>query len=75
MGDLLDELDGRGEGEALGELLAELLRQVSHLVERGGVLLEEPLLELLRAERGLSEFGDEADDVVMGERADVAQAI
>ena len=71
--DLLGDLNRRIEGEALGKLRAQGLGQVGHLVKRGRLLLAKPLDKLLSAKRRLAKFLDKGTNLVLGERADIAQ--
>ena len=71
--DLLGDLNRRVEGEALGKLRAQSFGQVGHLVKRGRLLLAKPLDKLLSAKRRLAKFLDKGTNLVLGERADIAQ--
>lgn len=71
--DLLGDLNRRVKREALGKLRAQGLGQVSHLVKRSRLLLAKPLDKLLSAKRRLAKFLDKGTNLVLGERADIAQ--
>ena len=74
-GDLFGDFGRDTEDEALDKLITQLLGQVGHLVERGGLLGENPFAELLGAKRGLTELGDHIGKLVAAQRADVLQAV
>ena len=71
--DLLGDLNRRIEGEAFGKLRAQSFGQVGHLVKRGRLLLAKPLDKLLSAKRRLAKFLDKGTNLVLSERADIAQ--
>ena len=71
--DLLGDLKRRIEGETLGKLRAQGFGQVGHLVKRGRLLLAKPLDKLLSAKRRLAKFLDKGTNLVLSERADIAQ--
>lgn len=71
--DLLGDLNRHVKREALGKLRAQGLGQVGHLVKRGRLLLAKPLDKLFSAKRRLAKFLDKGTNLVLGERADIAQ--
>ncbi len=72
---LLHQLLGNIEGEALGELLAQCSREVGHIVKRTYVLLVNPLVELLGAKCGLAKLLDEVREVIEVEKSNIARTV
>lgn len=66
MGNLLRDFGRGGKRESGSELFTQLLRDIGHLVERTGLLGENPFADLLGAKRGLTELFDEIGDFLLG---------
>ncbi len=74
LGDLAGNLLDAAEGQLARELSAKRLGKVGHVVEGGGVLVPDPILDLLDAEARLAEFLHKFDELTLGQRLEVAHA-
>ncbi len=72
LGDLARDLLHAAEREALRELRAKGLGKVGHVIEALGVLVPDPVLDLLDAERGLPEGLHELHELALGHGFEVA---